>query len=98
MMDKMIYQKLSNTENALSDLVNLGAGRETLFHFARSLVEDQGRDGGFIAFHAFNNVLDQELPESTEEIFMDVLDALTGQCNSSCRIGSGDYHLSYQAA
>lgn len=97
-MDKMISQKLFPIELGLSKLVAQGAGREALFRYARVLVQEYGREGGFLAFHAFNNALDRELPEPTEEVMMDVLDALTGQCNTSCLIGSGDYHLSYQAA
>lgn len=58
-----------------------------------AIVDSYGRDGGEIACHLLTSFASQELPADLDAEIMDVLEALTGQCNRVCWIGSGDYHL-----
>lgn len=78
--------------------VEQGANRHALFALVRDMVDNLGRDGGALAFNALNDALELPLNAPAEEVIYDVLDALSGQCNRTFWIGSGDYHVAPQAA
>ena len=94
----MMMKNRVNDEKAINQMVADGASRQALFAFINGMVDGYGREGGSLAFNILNDVLDNDLPEDVEDAVVDALEALSGQCNRICWIGSGDYHLAPQAA
>ncbi|WP_312227379.1 hypothetical protein [Pseudescherichia sp.] len=87
-----------NYEKAINQMIVQGTSRQALFAFINDMVDGYGRAGGSLAFNILNDALDNDLPEEAEEAVVDALEALSGQCNRKCWIGSGDYHLTPKAA
>ena len=87
-----------NYEREINHIIEQDASRQALFALVRDMVDAFGRDGGTLAFNTLNDALERELPVYAEDVVYDVLDALSGQCNRICWIGSGVYHLASQAA
>lgn len=94
----MMIEIRVNYEKAINQMVAQGVSRQALFTFINDMVDGYGRAGGSLAFNILNDALDNDLPEEAEEAVIDALEALSGQCNRKCWIGSGDYHLTPKAA
>lgn len=94
----MMKKNRVNYEREINHIVAQGASRQALFALVRDMVDTFGRDGGALAFNVLNNALEHDMSADAEDVVYDVLDALSGQCNRMCWIGSGDYHLAPQAA
>lgn len=92
-------KKNSNTfKNAINLVIEQGANRQAMFAMLNEMVTTLGRPGGSFAYKILNDALDRDLPAETEDVVLDMLDALSGQCNPICYIGSGDYHPTAQVA
>ena len=78
---------------SIENIINNISDKKKLYSECRELVLMYGRRGGFLAYKILFDSLHDELPEHTLENISDVLDALSGQCHSEYRIGSGTYHL-----
>ncbi|EPK7688544.1 hypothetical protein K7Y63_004156 [Serratia marcescens] len=96
-MMKMIRNKVGY-EALLNKCIQHGAGRKVMFQTVNEMVDRFGRLGGTVAYNLLNDALDRELPHETEDVVLDMLDALSGQCNPVCYIGTGDYHSTAQVA
>jgi len=94
----MMIKNKVNYEKAVNQIIAQGASRQALFSMLNDMVDSLGRDGGFLAYKLLNDALDRGLPSDAEDILLDMLDALSGQCSPRCFIGSADYHLAAQAA
>ena len=94
----MMTETRVNYEKTINQMIVQGTSRQALFAFINDMVDGYGRAGGTLAFNILNNALDNDLPEEVEEAVVDALEALSGQCNRKCWIGSGDYHLAPKAA
>ncbi|EGG9814470.1 hypothetical protein ID007_004331 [Salmonella enterica] len=66
---------------------------QKMLAFCRCIVDLFDDEGGIAAYKILSKALDNDLPEDVEEAVTDALEALSGQCNAACQIGSGDYHL-----
>ncbi|EPY4136398.1 hypothetical protein ACXDI5_005244 [Klebsiella variicola] len=82
----------------LNEIIANGANRQAIFVLCQSMVDAYGRSGGSLAYELLNDALDLELPSDAENVVLDALDALSGQCSPVSLIGSGDYHRAAQAA
>lgn len=94
----MMKKNRVNYKREMNQIIEQGANRHALFALVRDMVDNLGRDGGALAFNALNDALELPLNAPAEEVIYDVLDALSGQCNHTFWIGSGDYHVAPQAA
>lgn len=84
---------INEYSESIENIINNISDKKKLYSECRELVLMYGRRGGFLAYKILFDSLHDELPEHTLENVSDVLDALSGQCHSEYRIGSGTYHL-----
>lgn len=89
----VIMKTLNEFSTSIENIIYAGADTRTLHAECSNLVLIYGRTGGRLAYEILSNFLHKNLPEQTLNKISDILDALSGQCHSSCRIGSGSYHL-----
>ena len=83
---------------ALNEIIANGANRQAIFVLCNSMVENIRSFRQSLACEVLNDALDLELPSDAENVVLDALDALSGQCSPVSFIGSGDYHRAAQTA
>jgi len=78
-------------KSKLSRIVRNGAELENLFEACEWAVSVAGRQGGVTVLDTLGSFLDMPLGNEAHGNILDAINALTGQCHPSCRIGTGDY-------